>query len=134
VVVALGATVITDGWTGYLGIDRLGYNHDRRSQRATRARGEHMGPGEFQRAGLGKFAEHRQHLRLAQVPPSSPLILSLAAHGQLDSLRGLASIHRSALVSRFGWVRSEVSAGGHGGASGLAAGGVPLFFVPLGWM
>jgi hypothetical protein len=48
--------------------------------------------------------------------------------------RGLASIHRSALVSRFGWVRFEVSGGGYGGASGLAAGGVPLFFVPLGWM
>ena len=35
-----GATVITDGWTGYQGIDRLGYTHDRRSQRAARARGD----------------------------------------------------------------------------------------------
>jgi hypothetical protein len=57
VVVALGATVITDGWTGYLGIDRLGYNHDRRSQRATRARGEHIGhllPGVHSVASLAK--------------------------------------------------------------------------------
>jgi len=35
-----GATVITDGWQGYRGIDGLGYVHDRRSQRAARRRGE----------------------------------------------------------------------------------------------
>lgn len=35
-----GAVVITDGWTGYLGIEKLGYVHDRRSQRAASARGE----------------------------------------------------------------------------------------------
>ena len=29
-----GATVVTDGWTGYHGVDKLGYIHDRRSQRA----------------------------------------------------------------------------------------------------
>lgn len=40
-----GATVITDGWQGYRGLDRLGYTHDRRSQRAARARGED--PGEL---------------------------------------------------------------------------------------
>ena len=34
-----GARVITDGWTGYRGIDKLGYAHDPRSQRAARARG-----------------------------------------------------------------------------------------------
>jgi hypothetical protein len=28
--------VITDGWSGYFGLDRLGYLHDRRSQRAAR--------------------------------------------------------------------------------------------------
>jgi len=38
--IAPGATVVTDGWNGYLGIDTLGYHHDRRSQRAARARGE----------------------------------------------------------------------------------------------
>jgi transposase-like protein len=32
--------VITDGWSGYQGIDRLGYTHDRRSQRAAKALGE----------------------------------------------------------------------------------------------
>lgn len=35
-----GATVITDGWSGYLGVEDLGYVHDRRSQRAAKARGE----------------------------------------------------------------------------------------------
>jgi transposase-like protein len=35
-----GATVITDGWRGYLGLDKLGYVHKPRSQRAARARGE----------------------------------------------------------------------------------------------
>ena len=38
-----GSTVITDGWSGYFGLDRLGYVHDRRSQRAARARGEDAG-------------------------------------------------------------------------------------------
>jgi transposase-like protein len=40
-----GTTVITDGWSGYLGIESEGYIHDRRSQRAARARGED--PGEL---------------------------------------------------------------------------------------
>ena len=35
-----GARVITDGWLGYHGLEKLGYVHDRRSQRAARARGE----------------------------------------------------------------------------------------------
>jgi len=38
-----GATVITDGWQGYRGLDKLGYVHDPRSQRAARARGEDPG-------------------------------------------------------------------------------------------
>jgi len=40
-----GATVITDAWQGYHGLDGLGYVHDRRGQRAARARGD--GPGEL---------------------------------------------------------------------------------------
>ncbi len=40
-----GATVITDGWKGYYGLEKLGYFHDRRSQRAARARGDD--PGEL---------------------------------------------------------------------------------------
>jgi len=32
-----GAVVITDGWAGYTGLERHGYIHDRRSQRAARA-------------------------------------------------------------------------------------------------
>jgi hypothetical protein len=37
-----GARVITHGWTGYRGIDKLGYTHEPRSQRAARARGEDL--------------------------------------------------------------------------------------------
>jgi len=35
--------VITDGWQGYRGLEKLGYVHDRRSQRAARARGKDPG-------------------------------------------------------------------------------------------
>lgn len=38
--VAQGATVVTDGWQGYSGLQKLGYVHDRRSQRAASARGD----------------------------------------------------------------------------------------------
>jgi len=40
-----GARIITDAWQGYHGLDGLGYRHERRSQRAARARGED--PGEL---------------------------------------------------------------------------------------
>ena len=40
-----GSTVVTDAWQGYRGLEELGYVHDRRSQRAARARGED--PGEL---------------------------------------------------------------------------------------
>lgn len=40
-----GTRVITDGWQGYCGLDTLGYVHERRSQRAARARGDD--PGEL---------------------------------------------------------------------------------------
>jgi transposase-like protein len=40
-----GATVITDAWMGYHGLAGLGYVHQRRSQRAARARGDD--PGEL---------------------------------------------------------------------------------------
>jgi transposase-like protein len=43
--VAPGARVITDGWAGYRGLDKLGYTHEPRSQRAARARGDD--PGEL---------------------------------------------------------------------------------------
>jgi len=35
-----GTRVVTDGWDGYRGLDKLGYVHERRSQRAALARGE----------------------------------------------------------------------------------------------
>lgn len=40
-----GSTVITDGWSGYTGIETEGYVRERRSQRAAKARGED--PGEL---------------------------------------------------------------------------------------
>jgi len=40
-----GAKVITDAWQGYHGLEKLGYVHERRSQRAVRAAGED--PGEL---------------------------------------------------------------------------------------
>lgn len=43
--VAPGTRVITDGWQGYRGLEKFGYVHDRRSQRAARALGED--PGEL---------------------------------------------------------------------------------------
>src|SRR6266508_121852 len=52
-----GAVVITDGWSGYRGLERLGYVHDRRSQRAARARGEdphEVLPGVHRVASLAK--------------------------------------------------------------------------------
>ena len=38
-----GATVITDGWRDYRGLEALGYTHEPRNQRAARARGEDPG-------------------------------------------------------------------------------------------
>lgn len=40
-----GATVITDGWSGYRGLEKHGYGHEPRSQRAAWGRGED--PGEL---------------------------------------------------------------------------------------
>jgi transposase-like protein len=55
--VASGATVVTDGWNGYLGLSKAGYVHDRRSQRAAKALGEDPGgllPGVHRIASLVK--------------------------------------------------------------------------------
>ena len=52
-----GATVITDGWQGYAGIETLGYTRERRSQRAVRlAGGDPHGllPGVHRIASLAK--------------------------------------------------------------------------------
>ena len=45
-----GAHVITDGWNGYVGIEELGYTHERRSQRAAKALGEDPGKAAARRA------------------------------------------------------------------------------------
>ena len=49
--------MITDGWQGYRGIDKLGYTHEPRSQRAARRRGEDIDgllPGVHRIASLAK--------------------------------------------------------------------------------
>ena len=40
--VEAGATVITDAWTGYVGLEKLGYQHQPRSHRAARLAGEEV--------------------------------------------------------------------------------------------
>jgi len=52
-----GATVITDAWQGYRGLEKSGYIHDRHSQRAASTRGEDPGellPGVHRIASLAK--------------------------------------------------------------------------------
>ena len=52
-----GATVVTDAWQGYRGLEGLGYTHERHSQRAARARGDDPGellPGVHRVAALAK--------------------------------------------------------------------------------
>jgi len=49
--------VITDGWSGYVGIEKVGYTRDRRSQRAATASGEDIDtllPGVHRVASLTK--------------------------------------------------------------------------------
>lgn len=52
-----GTTVVTDGWMGYQGLINLGYNHERRSQRAALASGDdpnQLLPGPHRVASLAK--------------------------------------------------------------------------------
>jgi transposase-like protein len=52
-----GATVVTDAWQGYRGLDRIGYVHQRHSQRAARAQldgTEDLLPGVHRIAALAK--------------------------------------------------------------------------------
>jgi transposase-like protein len=52
-----GATIITDGWQGYRGLEQCGYLHEPHSQRAARASGEDAGdllPGVHRVASLAK--------------------------------------------------------------------------------
>lgn len=60
-----GATVVTDGWTSYRGIDKLGYVHEPHSQRAAAAHGDDANallPGVHLAASLAK----RWHLSTHQ--------------------------------------------------------------------
>jgi len=51
-----GSTVVTDAWQGYAGLHKLGYDHERYSQRAARAQGndEDLLPGPHRIAALAK--------------------------------------------------------------------------------
>ena len=72
--VELGARVITDGWNGYIGLDGLGYTHERRSQRAARARGDDPGellPAVHRVASLAKrwlLGTHQGSVEEAHLP------------------------------------------------------------------
>jgi transposase-like protein len=72
--IAPGSVVITDGWNGYLGIDKVGYTHDRRSQRAAKALGEDIGtllPGVHRIASLAKrwlLSTHQGAVRIEHLP------------------------------------------------------------------
>jgi len=69
-----GATVITDAWQGYRGLDKLGYLHDRRSQRAAQACGDDPGellPAVHRIASLIKrwlLGTHQGSVELAHLP------------------------------------------------------------------
>ncbi|MFJ1256625.1 IS1595 family transposase [Cupriavidus sp. CuC1] len=69
-----GATVVTDGWPGYRGLEQNGYIHERRSQRAARARGEDPGallPGVHRIASLAKrwlLGTHQGAVDAAHLP------------------------------------------------------------------
>ena len=72
-----GATIITDAWQGYTGIEKLGYTRDRRSQRAARARGEdpdELLPGVHRVASLVKrwlLGTHQGSVDEAHLPELS---------------------------------------------------------------
>ena len=88
--VELGTTVVTDAWQGYRCLEKDGYIHDRRSQRAASARGEDPGellPGVHRIASLAKrwlLGTHQGAVdfgTLAQLPerirvPLGPLLLT----------------------------------------------------------
>jgi transposase-like protein len=69
-----GAAVITDAWQSYRGLEKKGYIHDRRSQRAASARGEDPGallPGVHRIASLAKrwlLGTHQGAVDAAHLP------------------------------------------------------------------
>jgi len=96
-----GTRVITDGWQGYRGIEKLGYLHEPRSQRATRARGKDIGgllPGVHRIASLAKrwlLGTHQGSVdaaHLAELPrrvrlPVQPALLPQPRHALLPGPR-----------------------------------------------
>ena len=82
-----GATVITDAWQGYRGLEREGYVHDRRSQRAASARGEdpgallpgvHRGSRPWQNAGCSALTRERWTPRTCPATSTSLCSVSTA--------------------------------------------------------
>lgn len=72
--VAAGSRVITDGWSGYRGIEAAGYPHDRRSQRAAKALGQDIGtllPGVHRVASPAKrwlLSTHQGRVEIEHLP------------------------------------------------------------------
>ena len=113
--VELGTRVITDGWLGYRGIDKLGYTHEPRSQRAARARGDD--PGELAPSGPSRrvvgqamAAGHPSRFGRPGAPaklprrirlPFQPTPISQQRHGLLPRA-GTRRRTRSGAVSRPG--------------------------------
>ena len=80
-----GTRVITDGWQGYRGIEKHGYLHEPRSQRAARARGEDIGgllPGvhAHRLAGQAMAAGHPPGLGRRSPPAELPRRVCLPVH------------------------------------------------------
>ena len=95
--VAAGSTVITDGWSGYRGIEAAGYPHDRRSQRAAKALGEDMGkllPGVHRVASLangGCCPPTRARSRSSTCPATWTSFVSSSIIGAAHAAAALSS-------------------------------------------
>ena len=84
-----GAHVITDGWSGYQGIDRLGYIHEPRSQRAARARGEDPGECSPRCIGWPRWPSDGSSVRTKVRPTghTCPATSTSSSFGSTDAAR-----------------------------------------------
>ncbi len=122
-----GARVITDAWQGYAGIEKLGYDRDRRSQRAAAARREdagellpegtrpvwnvnrRTGPGEQPAPHVGPISwRPRSQLQPPPGGPMSPRVLE-PSRAELEARRGR-------LLARLAMSRDELVRAADSGA------------------
>ncbi|MQA17295.1 MAG: hypothetical protein GEV09_25170, partial [Pseudonocardiaceae bacterium] len=124
-----GATVITDAWQGYRGLDRLGYVHDRRNQCAARARGQDPGellPAVHRVASLIKrwlLGTHQGSTDVAHLPAYISVTWNLAARRAAcaDRLPGSVPASRWGGLRAGGDGRAEVAGVGAACARGRVA-------------